>query len=109
MPADWFAKRCFEVLPAHDALCAMDCPTIAAVQTADGIACTEEVLDTDDGATVHLSTAVIPMHDVAGDAARAILLFRVRPQGSDARFEQALRETAEQLSERAHEAVLRSA
>ena len=34
---DWFAKRCFEVLPNRDEHCAWHCPTITAVSEADAI------------------------------------------------------------------------
>ena len=39
---DWFAKRCFEVLPNRDEHCAWHCPTITAVSDAEEITYCEE-------------------------------------------------------------------
>ncbi len=81
VPLDWFSRRCFEVLPHEEALCALDCPTIHAVQTADDITYTEETLRTDEGGTVTLGTAVIPLAD--SGLAKAVLLFRAKQSGAD--------------------------
>ncbi len=101
VPVDWFAKRCFEVLPHNEALCAMECPTIAAVQTADELRYTEERLTLEDGSLATLGTAVIPLREDGGRNG-AILLFRTKPPGVDARaFEAALLSDAGTLHERA--------
>ena len=58
---DWFAKRCFEVLPNRDEHCAWHCPTITAVSDAQEITYCEEALSPADGAPMTLGTAVIPL------------------------------------------------
>ncbi|MDH3715813.1 MAG: PAS domain-containing protein [Gammaproteobacteria bacterium] len=82
VPVDWFSRRCFEVLPHEDALCALDCPTIHAVQTAEEITVCEETLRFDDGRAATLGTAVIPLRK-SDDRAKAVLLFRTRDPASD--------------------------
>lgn len=100
VPAGWFSKRCFEVLPTHEKLCALDCPTILAVQTAHDITYCEEVLDLEDGSTANLGTAVIPLPQ-SDDGARALLLFRLKSeQGDAAAFARALLRDARRLSDR---------
>jgi hypothetical protein len=83
VPADWFSRRCFEVLPHEDALCALDCPTIHAVQTAAEITVCEETLRFDDGRAATLGTAVIPLQQ-SDDRAKAVLLFRSKDPATDA-------------------------
>ena len=73
---DWFAKRCFEVLPNRDADCAWHCPTITAVSEADEITYCEEALNDADGSPITLGTAVIPMEQSDEDGAKALLIFR---------------------------------
>jgi len=105
VPADWFAKRCFEVLPTHEALCALHCPTIEAVQTADAITYCEESLDTEDGANVHLGTAVIPLPPAGADSAKAVLMFRLKePDTEQAAFAARLLSDARELERRLREA-----
>lgn len=82
VPVDWFSRRCFEVLPHEDALCALDCPTIHAVQTAEEITVCEETLQFDDGRVATLGTAVIPLRE-SDDRAKAVLLFRSKEPGAD--------------------------
>ncbi len=80
---DWFAKRCFEVLPHRDENCAWHCPTITAVSEAEEITYCEEALSPADGPSVTLGTAVIPMEHSAEDGAKALLMFRRKDAGSD--------------------------
>lgn len=88
---DWFAKRCFEVLPHRDEQCAWHCPTILAVNEAEEITYCEEVLSPAEGASLTLGTAVIPLEHVAEDGAKALLVFRTKlPGGDDARFRERL-------------------
>jgi len=82
---DWFAKRCFEVLPNRDGHCAWHCPTIVAVSGADKITYCEEALAPADGPSVILGTAVIPMEHSSEDGAKALLLFRPKSTGDDQR------------------------
>ncbi len=80
---DWFAKRCFEVLPNRDEHCAWHCPTITAVSEASEITYCEEALSPADGPSVTLGTAVIPIEHSAEDGARALLMFRRKDTGGD--------------------------
>lgn len=80
---DWFAKRCFEVLPNRDERCAWHCPTITAVGEAEEITYCEEALAPADRPSVTLGTAVIPMEHSAEDGAKALLMFRRKSAGSD--------------------------
>ena len=80
---DWFAKRCFEVLPNRDEHCAWHCPTITAVVEADEITYCEEALSPVNGPPITLGTAVIPMEHSDEDGAKALLLFRRKPDGTD--------------------------
>ncbi len=80
---DWFAKRCFEVLPNRDEHCAWHCPTITAVSEAEEITYCEEALSPADGPSVTLGTAVIPIEHSAEDGARALLMFRRKDTGGD--------------------------
>ncbi len=80
---DWFAKRCFEVLPNRDEHCAWHCPNITAVSDASEITYCEEALSPADGPSVTLGTAVIPIEHSAEDGARALLMFRRKDTGGD--------------------------
>lgn len=101
VPHDWFAKRCFEMLPTSDSLCALDCPTILAVQTSNEIVYLEECLELDNESAVNLGTAVIPLRESKDNAAKAILLFRLRArEANDATFKAQLLSDAHVLSER---------
>ena len=80
---DWFAKRCFEVLPNRDEQCAWHCPTITAVSEAEEITYCEEALAPADGPSVTLGTAVIPMQHSAEDGAKALLMFRRKSTDRD--------------------------
>lgn len=80
---DWFAKRCFEVLPNQDEDCAWHCPTIVAVSEAKEITYCEEALTPADGPAITLGTAVIPMAHSDEDGAKALLVFRRKDAGED--------------------------
>lgn len=90
---EWFGRRCFEILPTVNDLCAFNCPTVAAVHDAHEILYCEEVLKTPDASTQNLGVAVIPLLGMSGDEARAVLL--MRPQKDDT--EEKLLSTACQL------------
>ena len=77
VPAGWFGKRCFEVFPASDKLCAFSCPTIDAVQRATEIRHCHESLRLDNGVSRELEVAVIPLGDKSRRAT-AVLLLRSR-------------------------------
>ncbi|GMR24401.1 MAG: hypothetical protein BMS9Abin37_2938 [Acidobacteriota bacterium] len=81
VPEEWFGRRCFEILPTANDLCAFNCPTVAAVHDAHEILYCEEVLKAADGSTRKLGVAVIPLLGMSGDKARAVLL--MRPQEDD--------------------------
>ena len=88
---DWFAKRCFEVLPNRDENCAWHCPTITAVSDANEITYCEEALAPTDGPSVTFGTAVIPITQNAEDGARALLIFRPKSSdGDQKRFQEKL-------------------
>lgn len=77
-PPEWFAKRCFEVLPVTNEQCAWQCPTITAVHEAKELTYCEEHLRRDDGSTIDLGTAVIPFSWSSEDGAKALLMFRLK-------------------------------
>jgi|GEM_PF-951807 len=97
---DWFAKRCFEVLPNRDQNCAWHCPTITAVGSAKEIIYCEEALAPTELSSVILGTAVIPMQHSAEDGAKALLLFRRKSaEGDQKNFEEQLLADARALRE----------
>jgi hypothetical protein len=81
VPEEWFGRRCFEILPTANDLCAFNCPTVAAVHDAHEILYCDEVLRSPDGSTHELGVAVIPLLGMSGDEARAVLL--LRPKNED--------------------------
>ena len=93
VPKEWFGRRCFEILPTANDLCAFNCPTVAAVHDAHEILYCEEVLKAPDGSTEKLGVAVIPLVGMSGDEARAVLL--MRPNEDDG--EEKLLSTARQF------------
>ena len=106
VPHEWFARRCFEILPTSEALCAMDCPTIAAVQSSDQIVYADECLQSESGTPINLGTAVIPVERSLEDSARAILLFRLRDGDAEpATFAERLLADARNLATRTQEAI----
>lgn len=95
---DWFAKRCFEVLPNRDANCAWHCPTITAVSQAKEITYCEEALSPIDGPSVTFGTAVIPIQHNTEDGAKALLIFRAKSSdGDQSRFQEKLLADARDL------------
>ena len=95
---DWFAKRCFEVLPNRDENCAWHCPTITAVSEASEITYCEEALAPSDSPSVTFGTAVIPIEHSAEDGAKALLIFRQKSSdGDQARFQEKLLADARDL------------
>ena len=100
-PAEWFAQRCFEMLPVTNEECAWGCPTIAAVQQGEGITYCEESLCSTQTAEMTLGTAVIPLGRVCEDGAKALLLFRQKTERyDDAQFQKELLEDAQKLRTR---------
>ncbi len=78
----WFGRRCFEIFPTANDLCAFRCPTMAAVHESREILYCEETLRGPEGPARELGVAVIPLEQLEGtnrDGARALLLFR--PKG----------------------------
>ena len=83
VPEEWFGRRCFEIFPTANEVCAFKCPTIAAVHEASEIHYCEELLRMPDGAIRELGVAVIPLGGSSGDEARALLLLRPKADGSE--------------------------
>lgn len=97
----WFAKRCFEVLPNRDEHCAWHCPTIVAVSEAEEITYCEEALSPVEGPSMTLGTAVIPLEHTSEDGAKALLMFREKVSGTEeARFREQLLADAQGLNTR---------
>ena len=98
---DWFAKRCFEVLPNRDEDCAWHCPTVTAVSDAEEITYCEEALAPSDSPSLTFGTAVIPIQHSAEDGAKALLVFRPKSSdGDQKRFQEKLLADAHDLNER---------
>jgi len=75
VPADWFGKRCFEVLPTADKMCALHCPKIAAVSESSEVVYCEETTQTDrDDGTY--GVGLIPLGSARQDEARAVFVLR---------------------------------
>ena len=96
VPLTWFGKRCFEVFPVANELCAFSCPTINAVHEAAEIRHCHESLRLENGVSRELEVAVIPLGS-AKRRATALLLLRnpeilTDPEQDEKRlFEQAAR------------------
>jgi len=86
VPEQWFGRRCFEIFPTANELCAFKCPTIAAVQDAREVYHCEEVLRVPAGETRKLDVAVIPLAGMSGDAACALLLLRPKSEEGAAKI-----------------------
>lgn len=82
---EWFGRRCFEIFPTADELCAFHCKTIAAVHEAEDVLYCEETLRSPSGISRELGVAVLPLGGMSGDEARALLL--LRPTEASAREE----------------------
>ncbi len=74
VPVTWFGKRCFEVFPVADELCAFSCPTINAVHEGTEIRHCHESLRLDNGVNRELEVAVIPLGSAKGRATALLLL-----------------------------------
>lgn len=92
----WFGRRCFEIFPTADDLCAFHCPTMTAVHQSHDILYCEEVLRTPGGPVRELGVAVIPLEGISRDEARSLLL--LRPKSESTR--EALLEEASKLGGR---------
>jgi hypothetical protein len=90
---EWFGRRCYEILPTANELCAFQCPTIAAVHDSHEILYCEETLRAPEGASRELGVAVIPLEGMSRDEARAVLLLRPKSEAT----EEALLEEARTL------------
>src|SRR3989338_3582378 len=76
LPPKWFGRRCWEVFPMGDRVCAARCPAILAVSKSQDIIYCEETLYGRDGSPVPLGVAVIPLRVLPKGGERAILLLR---------------------------------
>lgn len=83
VPKEWFGRRCFEVMPTANDVCAFNCPTVAAVHDSHEILYCEEILKAPDGTTKELGVAVVPLLGMSGDEARAVLLLRPKNASSE--------------------------
>lgn len=75
VPADWFGRRCFEVLPVADEMCALHCPKIAAVSESSEVVYCEETTRLSGGATTY-GVGLIPLGTGRKDEARAVFVLR---------------------------------
>jgi hypothetical protein len=86
----WFGRRCFEIFPTADELCAFHCPTMTAVHQSTEIHYCEETLRSPTGPVQELGVAVIPLGGMSHDEARALLLLRPKSESTrDALLEEA--------------------
>lgn len=90
---DWFGRRCFEIFPTANELCAFHCKTMTAVHEAHEVLYCEETLRSPKGDQRELGVAVVPLEGISGDEARALLLMRPK-EDSD---EETLLEAASRL------------
>ena len=80
VPGEWFGKRCFEVLPIGDEVCAFHCQKIRAVnESGDVVYCEETVLAGNNERRV-FGVGLIPLGPDSDDHARAVLLLRAKGQ-----------------------------
>jgi hypothetical protein len=108
LPAQWFGKRCFELLPTADGACAFHCPKIDAVNdsTVPEVVYCEEVLYKGNLARLVLGVGLIPLGADATDRARAIFVLRHKDESADTEaFEAQLLQDARHLRERVSERV----
>lgn len=83
VPAHWFGKRCFEVLPVVNESCAWHCPTILAVSESVKIVYCEETVLSPSGSILRLGVGAIPVATGALDPAKSVLLLRPKEAGCD--------------------------
>jgi hypothetical protein len=92
----WFGRRCFEIFPTANDLCAFHCPTMTAVHQSHDILYCDEILRAPGGPVRELGVAVIPLEGMSRDEARSLLL--LRPKSESTR--EALLEEASKLEGR---------
>ncbi len=86
----WFGRRCFEIFPTVNDLCAFHCPTMTAVHESHDVLYCEENLRTPNGPVRELGVAVIPLEGMSQDEARSLLLLRPKSESTrDALLEDA--------------------
>ena len=87
---NWFGRRCFEIFPTANDLCAFHCPTMTAVHESHDILYCEETLRAPNGPVRELGVAVIPLEGMSQDEARSLLLLRPKAESTrDALLEEA--------------------
>ena len=100
VPVSWFGKRCFEVFPVADELCAFSCPTIHAVHEATEIRHCHESLKLDNGVNRELEVAVIPLGSAKKRATALLLLRNQEILANPEEDERKLFEDAERVRQR---------
>jgi hypothetical protein len=96
----WFGKRCFEVLPIGDELCALHCQTMKAVNESREVVYCEETLCLGNGAPTVLGAGLIPLGP-GEDHARAVFMLRGKEgSGAGNAFEAQLLTDAKSLRRR---------
>lgn len=103
VPAHWFGKRCFEVLPVVNERCAWHCQTIRAVNESVNIVYCEEVVLSPSGSVLQLGVGAIPLATGGQDPAKAVLLLRHKDASCD---EDEFRSELLQEAERMHERIV---
>lgn len=98
--AEWFGKRCFEVLPVTDSWCALHCQTIKAVNQTDEIAYCEENFWGQPGAAVGFGGAIIPLGDFKRAGAQALIVLRPKVKTDDEGFRKSVLAYARELQSR---------
>ena len=89
----WFGRRCFEIFPTANDLCAFHCPTMTAVHQSHDILYCEETLRAPSGPVRELGVAVIPLEGMSQEEARSLLLLRPKSEST----QEALLEEASKL------------
>jgi PAS fold len=78
----WFGRRCFEIFPTANDLCAFHCPTMTAVHESHDILYCEETLRAPSGPVRELGVAVIPLEGMSQEEARSLLLLRPKSEST---------------------------
>ena len=78
----WFGRRCFEIFPTANDLCAFHCPTMTPVHQSHDILYCEETLRAPSGPVRELGVAVIPLEGMSQDEARSLLLLRPKSEST---------------------------
>jgi hypothetical protein len=103
VPATWFGKRCFEILPTADQTCAFHCPKIDTVNDAASppVVYCEEVIFKADLTRLVLGVGLIPLSAERTDWARAVFVLRTKGESVEAAtFESQLVSDARRLRQR---------